>query len=368
MNHRIVIIGIGNAAKPHLTAIADLENAELVGGSCRSREKGEAFAREHGAAWYDDTARMLDEAKPGVAIVCTPSGTHLDLATLCFDRGIHVLCEKPLEITTQRIDRMIDAARAAKVQLGGVFQQRYNEALRAVRDAAGAGRFQRLAVASVSVPWWRDDAYYAPDRWQGTAALDGGGALINQSIHGVDALQWIAAATIRGLAPEENPVEEVFCWTAKRGHDESLIEVEDTCVAVLRFRGGGEGEGGEGGLGQVLATTAMHPGSLRRLIVGGRGGTAEVVENDLAQFDFRNEQPGDADLRERLAGGNADKGGAADPMAFSHANHRAMLADFLRAVDAGETPPLSAGEARKAVAIIEACYRSARSGRAERVG
>lgn len=357
MHHRIVIIGIGNAAKPHIAAVAELENAQLVGGSCRSREKGEAFEREQGARWYDDTAKMLDEAKPTVAIVCTPSGTHIEVVQACARRGVHVLCEKPLEITAERIDRMIAVAGEAGVALGGVFQQRYNEALRAVHDAAAAGRLGPLAVASVSVPWWRADEYYGPDRWQGTAALDGGGALINQSIHGVDALQWIAAAADPDLPPEANPVEEVFCWTARRGHDADLIEVEDACIAVLRFRGGG--------LGQVLATTAMYPGSLRRLIVGGRGGTAEVVENDLAQYDFRDERPGDDDVRQRLVGGNEDTGGAADPMAFSHVNHRTMLADFLAALDRGDPPPLPATEARKAVAIIEACYRSAKSGHRE---
>jgi len=364
--HRVVIVGIGNAAKPHLAAIADLDRAELVGGSCRTPAKGEAFAKDHGVPWFDDVGRMLDEAKPDLAIVCTPSGAHGEAVGACADRGVHALCEKPLEITTPRIDAMVARCNEAGVTLGGVFQQRYNPTVRAVRDAAAEGRFGPLAIVSAVVPWWRDDAYYAPERWQGTAALDGGGALINQAIHAVDALQWLAAAALAGsgivLEPEENPVDEVFAWTARRGHDPELIEVEDACVAVLRFKGGG--------LGQLLATTAMHPGSLRRLMIGGRGGTAQIAEDDLATFEFREEHDGDDDLRQRLSGGNdgkGGKGGAADPMAFSHANHRAMLADFLDALDAGRPPAISADEARKPVAIVEACYRSAASGKPEPV-
>ena len=357
--HRIAIIGIGNASKPHLAAIADIEDVELVGGSCRGEDKGRKFESEQGAAWYPDYQRMLDDAEPDVAIVCTPSGAHAEAVRACCERGVHILCEKPLEISTAKIDTMTREARDAGVLLGGVFQQRYNPAVRAVRDAAEAGRFGRLAVASAVVPWWRDDAYYGQGRWQGTAELDGGGALMNQTIHAVDALQWIVSAAMPDVPSDHNPVESVFAFTAQRGHDPDLIEVEDAAVAVLRFR--------DGSVGQVLATTAMYPGSLRRLLIGGRGGTAEVAEDDLAQFHFRDSHPDDEETLQELSGGGGDKGGAADPMAFSHHNHLAMLRDFLAAVEGEQPLPIPPGEARKAVAIIEACYRSANSGHAEPV-
>src|SRR5207237_2099306 len=127
------------------------------------------------------------------------------------------------------------------VTLGGIFPQRFNPVVRAIHAAASAGRFGNLALVNATVPWWREDAYYGPGRWQGSLALDGGGALINQAIHYVDLAQWIAAAAMKDLAPNENPVEEVFAYTAKRSHDPKQVEVEDTAVAVLRFRHGAVG-------------------------------------------------------------------------------------------------------------------------------
>jgi len=353
--HRIVIIGIGHAARPHVAAIGELPDATLVAGSCRSREKGEAWAAEHKAAWYDDTARMLEDEHPTAAIICTPSGAHLEAFRHCAAAGVHVLCEKPLEITLDRIDEMARLAAEAKIQLGGVFQQRYNEAVRRTHEAATAGRFGNFAFAGATVPWWRDDDYYAPDRWQGTQALDGGGALMNQAIHAVDALQWLAAAAQPDLPAGANPVAEVFGQTARRGHDPNLIEVEDTAVATLRFR--------NGALGYLLAATSMYPGALRRLQIGGRDGLVEILENDLNTWQFRAEQPEDTNIREQLAGQNTDNKAASDPMAFSHENHRKQLEAFLQAVDTGERYSLNPTEARKSVAIIRAVYESAEAGR-----
>ncbi|MBM4022661.1 MAG: Gfo/Idh/MocA family oxidoreductase, partial [Planctomycetes bacterium] len=289
----------------------------------------------------------------------TPSGAHLEAALTAIRRGVPVICEKPLEITLARIDRMIAAAARRGVPLGAIFPQRFNPLVRTIHDAAAAGRFGPLAVATSQVPWWRDDAYYAPGRWQGTRALDGGGALMNQSIHGVDALQWIAGATMTDLASGENPVESVFALTAVRGHDASRIEVEDTCVAVLRFK--------NGGVGQVLATTSLFPGSLRRLLVGGRDGTAEVVEEQLVTWQFRAAAADDAATRARLSGASRTSGGAADPLAIDHSCHTRNFMEFLAAVRAGHRVPLDGTEGRKAVAIVAACYQSARTGRVARV-
>ena len=216
---RAAIIGIGAIARLHARGLADIPGVELVAACCRTEEKGRAFAAEFGCAWHADAAAMLRRAKPDFVTVATPSGAHLDAALAAIRKGVPVICEKPLEITLKRIDRMIAAAAKAGVPLGAIFPQRFNPVIQAVHAAAAAGRFGLLAVAASYVPWWRDDAYYGPGRWQGTKALDGGGALINQSIHGVDALQWIAAATSPGLAAGENPVESVVALTAVRGHD-----------------------------------------------------------------------------------------------------------------------------------------------------
>ncbi len=352
---RAAIIGIGAIAKMHARALADIPDVELVAATCRTEEKGRAFTAEFGGEWFADTARMLRRAKPDFVTIATPSGAHLEAAVAAARRGVHVICEKPLEITLKRIDRMIAAADKAGITLGAIFPQRFNPVIRTVHEAAAAGRFGPLAVAASYVPWWRDDAYYGPGRWQGTKALDGGGALMNQSIHGVDALQWIGGATMPGLDPRDNPVESVLAVTAVRSHDPEQLEVEDTCVAVLRFK--------NGGLGQLLAATSLYPGQMRRFLFGGRDGTAEVLEEQLITWQFRAEQPDDVATRERLGATSSTSGGAADPMAINYSCHTRNFEDFISALRAGTRPSLDAHEGRKAVAIIEACYTSARMGK-----
>ena len=356
---RAAIIGIGAIARLHAKALADIPGVELVAATCRTEEKGRAFATEFGCAWHADTARMLKREKPDFVTVATPSGAHLEGVMAAARRGVHVICEKPLEITLKRIDRMLAVVEKAGITLGAIFPQRFNPVVATVHEAAAAGRFGNLAVAASYVPWWRDDAYYGPGRWQGTKALDGGGALMNQSIHGVDALQWIVDATMPGLAPGENPVESVTALTAVRAHDAERLEVEDTCVAILRFQ--------NGTLGQLLAATSLYPGQLRRFLFGGRDGTAEILEEQLTTWRFRVEAADDAATRDRFGGASGTSGGAADPMAINYSCHTRNFESFLDAVRAGRRPALDGHEGRKAVAIIEACYRSARTGRAVKV-
>ena len=206
-----------------------------------------------------------------------------------------------------------------------------------------------------TVPWWRDDAYYAPGRWQGKIALDGGGALMNQAIHTVDLLQWFAGATMPNLGAGENPVEQVFALTAQRGHDPKLIEIEDTAVVSLKFR--------DGAVGQLLAATSMYPGMQRRMHIGGRDGSVEIFEEQLVTYQFRDERPEDQALRARLAAPTSHAAGASDPLAMSGENHRRNMEDFFSALADDRAPELDGIEGAKAVAIIDAAYESARCGR-----
>ena len=358
--YRVAVIGVGAISTMHARALGDLPCAQLVAGCCRSEVKGRKFADDFQCSWHADYEQMLNEVKPDFVTITTPSGAHLDPTLACAARGVHVLCEKPLEITTARIDQMIQAARAGGIRLGGIFPQRFNPVVRTCYDAVAAGRFGQLAAVNTYVPWWRDDAYYAPDRWQGTMALDGGGAMMNQSIHGVDAVQWIAGAAIDDLPEGSNPVEQVFAFSAKRGHEPGSIEVEDTAVAALRFR--------NGALGQILAATSMFPGSLRRLQIAGRNGTAEVLEDQLLTWQFRSAADGDEAIRQRFAAETTSGGGAADPMAIDYTGHTRNIDAFINWLDHDEPFILDGAEARKAVAIIEAAYESAETGRVAEVG
>ncbi len=353
---KAAIIGIGAIAKMHAMALRDIDGVELVGATCRTEEKGRAFEQEFDCPWHADTQAMLAATKPDFVTVATPSGAHHDAVLTAIEEGVHVICEKPLEITLPRIDEMIAAASKRGVTLGAIFPQRFNPVIQAVHEAAAAGRFGSLGVVATYVPWWRDDAYYGPGRWQGTLALDGGGALMNQSIHGVDSLVWIASAAMPDLPRDENPVESVMSMTAVRAHDAKRLEVEDTCVAILRLK--------NGALGQILAATSMYPGQLRRLQVGGRDGTIEVVEEQLTSWQFRDEQESDAATRERFGGASSTSGGAADPMAINYSMHTRNFESFIEALNEGREPALDGLEGRKAVAIVEACYESARRGAA----
>ena len=349
---RIGIVGIGAIANLHARAIHDLTHATLVGGCCRQAQKGRQFADEHQCAWYATADELLDQEELDLITICTPSGAHLEPALAAIRRGVHVLCEKPIEITLSRAQQMIDAAAAAQVCLGGVFPLRFNPLVQAAHAAAAQGRLGQLAVASVMVPWWRDDAYYAPDRWQGTLALDGGGALINQSIHAIDAMQWIAAAAGCGR------IQEVFGLTARRGHASELIEVEDTAVAALRFE--------NGAVGQILAATSLWPGSSQRLLFAGREGTIEIHEQELRQWQFRQLADDDDQIRQRFSQPGI-QGGAADPLAIDYSNHTRNIQDFLAALEHGREPSINGQEACKALAIIRAVYESAECGQPVRL-
>lgn len=349
--YRVGIFGAGAVADLHARALRELDDATLVAASRRTEAEGHAFAEQHDCTWYPDPDTLLDEEAPDVVTVATPSGVHLSPAVAALERGVHVLCEKPLEITTDRVDRMIETARAHEVKLGGIFQRRYGDALQALHEAAARERFGSLAVATASVPWWREDAYYEGS-WKGTRELDGGGALMNQSIHAIDAIQWIVGATM-DLEAGVNPVAEVCAYTDVRGHDPAQVEVEDTAVAALKFR--------DGTLGHVFGTTAAYPGSERRLRVAGRNGTVEVVGDRLAQWQFRNEHSEDRSLREAL-GTSAGNGGESDPMAIDYELHKRNIRSFLDGVDRGADFGLNGLEARKAVEVIEAIYTSAERG------
>ena len=349
---RIGIVGAGAIGDLHAMAIDDIENAELVAASRRSADPGREFGAEHDCEWYADYETLMDEAEPDAVTVATPSGAHLEPTIAAAKRDIDVLCEKPLEITTERVDQMVAAADDNKVKLGGIFQQRFNDVLRTARNAIDEGRLGSLSVADASVPWWRDEEYYK-DTWKGTWELDGGGAVMNQSVHAVDALGWLAAADM-DLSRDENPVAEVFAYTNTRGHDETNVEVEDTAVASLRYR--------NGAVGQLLATTATYPGTTRTIRAGGRDGTIMVAEDELRTWAFREEYPEDNAVRKEFSA-NGGSGGASDPMAIDYSGHTKNIEAFLDWDGADDSYELDGQEARKAVAVVEAVYKSAEKNR-----
>jgi len=335
------IIGSGMIADYHARAINDAGGARLVGVAGRNAATAQALAEKHGAAFHTTDVAALC-ARDDIHVVCitTPSGAHLEPALTAIAAGKHVVIEKPLEITVERVDRLLAAAKAAGVVVAPIFQARFGTGAQRIKAALDAGRFGHLVLASAHVKWFRAPEYYRG--WKGTLALDGGGATMNQAIHGLDLLQWFA-----GLPAE------VFGHTTRRVH--TGIEAEDTSAAVLRYP--------DGALGTIEASTAAYPGWSRRIEICGEHGAVRLDDDTITKWDFRDSQPEDEAIR-RAAADTAMGSGASDPKAISHQGHLRQIQDLVNHLRAGTPLGINGPEARNAVSLICALYESARTGRA----
>ena len=238
----VVIIGCGMIANFHAKAIADASGLHLVGVAARRHEAAQEFAAKFKCDAFESTEAALADPRVSVVSICTPSGAHLEPALAAAGAGKHVVVEKPLEVTTDRCDQIIQACETAGVRLAVTFQSRFHRSSQLMKAALDAGRFGTVTVGDAYVKWFRSQDYYDSGAWRGTWKLDGGGALMNQAIHSVDLLIWLMG-----------DVKELTAFTSTLTHDR--IEVEDTAVATLRFK--------SGALGVIEATTTSYPGSLK---------------------------------------------------------------------------------------------------------
>jgi UDP-N-acetyl-2-amino-2-deoxyglucuronate dehydrogenase len=327
------IIGAGLIADFHAKAIQSLENAKLVG-ICGNQEKASILAEKYNCKKFNSYKEMLESDEIEIVTIATPSGAHMEPAVEAAQNGKHVLCEKPLEIQLDRIDRMIEAHAKTGTYLGGIFNFRFDETTGIIKKAIDAGRLGVITYAAVYVPWWRSDAYY--EGWHGTWDLDGGGAMMNQSIHMVDLLQYMMG-----------PVDCLGAFSSKLGHPR--IETEDTAVSIVQFK--------NKALGVIYGTTASYPGQFRRLEITGTKGTIVLVENSLQVWQFAEMNEEDEKIIQKY--GNIEGGGGvADPAAISYLGHAKNISAFISAIDEGRTFEIDGTEARKAVALILDMYGS----------
>jgi len=337
---RFAIIGTGNIAGFHARAVALVPQARLVAVHSRRPESGQSFAAQHDAEYVADYAELLARPDIDAIAITTPSGTHAELGIAAARAGKHVLCEKPIDINTDRIDTLTSACTEAGVLLGAIFQARFGPGARALKDAALAGRFGQLAQCGAYVPWYRSAEYYKSAGWRGTWDLDGGGALMNQSIHAIDLILWLAGDVAEVSA---------HCGTALH----PTLEVEDNAVAWLRFK--------NGAFGVVQGSTACYPGESRRVELKGTLGSATLIDDRPVFWQFSEELPGDAAVR-GLAETAQIGGGASNPVAMSVEGHRVQVEDFAQAILEGRQPAIPGSEGRRAVELINAIYQSSRSG------
>lgn len=322
---RFGIVGCGVISPLHAKNLLSCEETELVAVSDMDEARAKVFAKEYGISQvYQDYEEMFREAEIEAVSVCVPSGFHADVTIAAAKHGKHVLCEKPLEIRPQRMTEMIQACRDADVRLGAVYQRRALPVSRAVKQAFDTGAFGRLVLCDAQLKYYRDQAYYDSAGWRGTWQVDGGGALMNQGVHGIDMAQWLAGG-----------VKRVFGRAAALVRD---IEVEDTAVAVVEYQ--------NGAFGVIEGTTSVYPERVTRFELHGEAGTVIFDDNGIVEWKHRDASIVMPEIDNRDTNG-----------------HFVFIQDMAEAVLEHRDPLVPGEEARKAVDIILAIYESARTGK-----
>jgi len=336
------IIGCGMISDFHSAAIADIKNGKLVAVSSRKAENSQRLVDRYSIQAYSDYNEMLNRDDIDIVCVCTPSGVHMEPAVAAAEAGKHVIIEKPLEITLERCDAIIESCEKANVRLCAIFNSRFSDASQLVKDTVSSGRLGQLTLGDAYVKWYRSQDYYDSGDWRGTMELDGGGALMNQSIHAIDFLQYVMG-----------PVESIQAFTDTLAH--KRIDVEDVAVAALRFK--------NGALGVVEGTTAVYPGSLKKFEFSGTKGTIVLEEEDIITWEFEEEEPEDAEIKKQFTEKKSGGGGASDPRAINHDNHRRQMINLIQSIENNIPHLVDGREGRKAVEIILAIYQSSKAGK-----
>jgi UDP-N-acetyl-2-amino-2-deoxyglucuronate dehydrogenase len=334
------IVGAGVIAETHAAAVAIIPGTALVAVTDLVPERASAFAQAHDCAAEPGLDALLAREDVDVVSVCVPSGRHAEVGSRVAAAGKHLVVEKPIDVSLEAADRLIDAARAAGVVMTVISQHRFDRGLIELRGLLDDGALGRLVLGDASTKWYRSQAYYDSAEWRGTWALDGG-SLMNQGIHYVDLLRW-----------SMGPVAEVTAVCATEAHE---MEAEDVALAVLRFA--------SGAVGTIAASTAVFPGFAQRLEISGTDGTVVVEDGEIVHRAFRTQVP-DPGLRGSRDGlGAAVPAAGANAAALATASHAAQIADLLAAVDEGREPSVTAADGRAALEVVLAVYQSAREGR-----
>ena len=329
---RVALVGLGPGAEPHAKSLHDLaERVEVVAAVGRREAACRAFHARFGFPVTTDLDGTIADPTIAAVLVLTPPASHAEVAERCLAAGKHVLVEKPLELTVARGERLVAAAEAAGRRLGVVLQHRFRPGAVRLRAAIAAGELGEVAAAAMTVPWWRPQTYY-DEPGRGTMARDGGGVLLTQAIHTLDLFRSLVG------------VREVMAAQASTTHVHRM-ETEDYVAALLRL-GADTGGNGGGAPGTLLATTAAYPGSPERIEVWGTRGAATLLGGEL-RLSWMNG-------REEILRAEGGTGGGANIMDFPNDAHRAVLADFLDAVETGRDPMVSGREALESQRLVDA--------------
>ena len=320
---RFGIIGCGSISRVHIEALKACKNAELVAACDVYRPNLDKVVLAEGIVGYTDYRKMLRNSAIDAVTILTASGLHAEIGIEAAKAGKHVVVEKPIDVTLETANRLIDACSENGVKLSCIFQHRFDASVLALKQAVSSGDFGRLNACCCHTKWYRNQAYYDSVAWRGTWAMDGGGALMNQSIHYIDLMQYIMG-----------DVDEVMGYTGMLAHER--METEDVAVASLRFR--------NGALGLIEGTTSAYPGFSTRLDVHGQRGSV-ILENDaIAFWQFEN----------GLACDDALKTKGPQP-------HRYQLQDIVDAILENRAPLVTGEDALQSLKIVLAIYQSAQT-------
>jgi len=330
---RVGMIGTGAISNLHARAYKNI-GYELTVCTDIFEEGGRRFAAQHCAQFVSTYEEVCRHPEVDYVDVCTFPDFRLEPIEICAQTKKHVQVQKPISTNLATARQMIDTARAGGIVLGVVSQHRFDDASRFLSRAIADGRLGQLLQCDCYVKWYRSPAYYSRPI-KGSWKTEGGGALINQAIHGLDILRWLAG-----------PVQELFgVWQLGARHK---IESEDVVNAVVRYT--------SGATGVIQASTAFWPGYTERTEFHGTKGTAIISGDKLTAWDVENDSGDPAPVSKEVASG------ASDPMAISLEPFERQFLDFGDAIRSGRKPLVSGEEGYQALELVDAVYRSCKTG------
>jgi predicted dehydrogenase len=346
------LVGCGKVGHLHAPALTRLSESVFTACCDADFDRAKRFAAQYGVKAYADVGEMVTQCGIQAVTICTPHPVHAAPAIAAIRAGAHVIIEKPLASTLEDCDAILAAARAAGIKTSTICQRRFYAPCQRIRRAIDEGKIGNPILGIVTMYGWRDEAYYAADPWRGKWREEGGGVLVNQSPHQLDLLQWYMG-----------PIDELFAFWGNLNHP--YIEVEDTALAVIRFK--------NGGLGNIMVSNSQNPALYCRVYVHGSNGASLGVQTDggamfVAGMSNILEPPVN-DLwtvrgEEHLLTGWKQE----DTDFFQKVNaieyyHQLQLQDFLQAILQNREPYITGEEGRKTVELFTAIYRSQRDGR-----
>lgn len=328
------VVGSGAVAQFHLRSIEEIPDAELIGIYSAHIPSAEKYASDYGVRCFYSMEELLACDEVDVVNICTPSGTHAELAVQVLEAGRHVVVEKPLALTPDDCKRVVDAAKANDRLCAVISQLRFSPEILRVKQAIDDGWLGKICVCDVTMKYYRDRSYYDSSDWRGTWAMDGGGALMNQGIHGIDLLRFLM-----GDVRSVSGICKTICHK---------IEVEDTAAALLEYE--------NGAIGLITGTTSVYPGYSRILNINGTEGSISLEEGKIVRWDVPAHPI-------ELKNDSKVISGASDPTAIDYMGHRRQIENMIAALRKSDSLRIDAEEGKRTVELICAIYESSKTGK-----